>query len=486
MRRLKVGVLTLSDGREYIHNDLLAVNHAYQRRLVKALEATGELDVVSGSEIISNQHVAQNEGRRLAHEGCDLTILNYAIWCFPHLSAVATAFAPGPFLLFCNLHPSEPGMVGMLAAAGTLDQLDRPHARVWGQIEDAAVLAKIMSFIRAAGALAQLRGQTYGLFGGRPLGMYTAVANLDQWQKSFGLDVEHIEQQDIVEYSKRVNAQCVDHAHRWLEKHVGSILYDGKALTPEKLKLQIRSYYAYREIIAERRLDFVGTKAHGDLTDHFVTVDVAEAFLNDPYDWDGPHEPIVAATEADMDGALTMQIFKLLTHKPVLFADVRHYDRLDDVWYFSNSGTHATYFAGASDDPFVNLKNVTFYPEVSYYPAGGASVHHFAAPGRVTLARLARKNGRYWMAIVPGEFVEFPREVSLAKGATCTPEWPIAFTRLQCAADDFLATYPCNHIHGCYGDWEKELLQIASLLGIEARVYRGSAPSETGERVLNS
>lgn len=47
-------------------------------------------------------------------------------------------------------------------------------------------------------------------------------------------------------------------------------------------------------------------------------MDVAEAFLNDPYDWDGPHEPIVAATESDMDGALTMQIFKLLTGFPVL------------------------------------------------------------------------------------------------------------------------------------------------------------------------
>jgi L-fucose isomerase len=82
------------------------------------------------------------------------------------------------------------------------------------------------------------------------------------------------------------------------------------------------------------------------------------------------------------------------------------------------------------------------------------------------------------MAIVPGDFVEFPREVSLAKGATCTPEWPIAFTRLQCPADDFLATYPCNHIHGCYGDWEKELLQVAALLGIEACVYRGSTSGE--------
>ena len=472
MDKLKVGILTFSDGREYIHNDLLPVNEAYQDSLARTLEGTGQVEVVPGREIIWNQRLAQTEARRLAATGCDLTILNYAIWCFPHLSAIATAFAPGPYLLFCNLHPSEPGMVGMLAASGALQQLGRPHTRVWGRIQDPAVMANVMCYIKAAGALSRLRGQTYGLFGGRPLGMYTAVANLDEWQRMFAVDVEHIEQYDLVEYAKRADIHRVDAALAWLEEHVREIKYDGKALTPEKLKLQIRSYYAYRQIISERRLDFVGTKAHGDLTDHFVTMDVAEAFLNDPYDWDGPHEPIVAATEADMDGALTMQIFKLIAHKPALFADVRHYDCQDDVWYLSNSGTHATYFAGGSEDPAVNLKQVTLYPEVSYYPAGGASVHHFAAPGKVTLARLARRNGQYWMAIVPGEFVEFPRDVALAKGATCTPEWPIAFARLECPADVFLATYPCNHVHGCYGDWERELLHVASLLGIEAKVYR--------------
>lgn len=94
------------------------------------------------------------------------------------------------------------------------------------------------------------------------------------------------------------------------------------------------------------------------------------------------HEPIAAATESDMDGALTMQIFKLLTGSPVLFADVRHYDKENNVWFFSNSGTHATYFAGGSLDPEENLKHVTFYPETHYYPAGGASVHHFSKGGR--------------------------------------------------------------------------------------------------------
>jgi len=472
VRKFKVGVLTFSDGRDYIHYELLPTNQRYQSELVEALRATGCVEVVEGQQVIGDPRTAQEEGRRLTEAGCDLTICNYAIWCYPHLTAVATAFAPGPFMLFCNVHPSEPGMVGMLAAAGTMDQLDRPYTRVWGKIQDADVLERVMCYIRAAAAIGMLKGQTYGLFGGRPLGMYTAVANLDQWQQMFGLDVEHVEQEDLVRYSHRVEDARVEQGFDWLTRHVGEIKYDGKGLTPEKLKLQIRSYHAFRQIIDERGLDFVGTKAHGDLTDTFVTMDIAEAFLNDPYDWEGPHEAIVAATEADMDGALTMQLFKHITRgEPCLFADVRHYEAEDDIWYFSNSGTHATFFAGGSKDPAVNLRNVTFYPEHFYYPAGGASVHHFAAAGKVTLARLARKGGRYWLAIVPAEFVGLPRAEALNRGSTVTPEWPIAFTRLKVPADEFLGSFPCNHIHGCYGDWSAELQHVATLLGIEARVY---------------
>ena len=471
MRKIKVGILTFSDGREYIHKELEDLNWKYQKKLAAALEATGEIEVVQADQIIWNNETANRQGARLTAQGCDMTILNYAIWCFPNLSALATRFAPGPFLLFGNLHPSEPGMVGMLAAAGAMDQLGVKYARVWGDIADAEVLGRALSFIRAAGSLSKLKGQTYGLFGGRPLGMLSAVANQDEWMKLFGVDVEHVEQEDLVRAAAKVDPARIQAGFDWLTKHVGCILYDGKALTPEKLKLQIASYHAFRQIAAERRLDFVGTKAHGDLTDTFVTLDIAEAFLNDPYDWEGPHEPLVAATEADMDGALTMQLFKHITGQPVLFADVRHYEKETDLWYFSNSGTHATFFAGGSQDPAVNLKEVTFYPEVSYYPAGGASVHHFAAPGKVTLARLARKNGRYWMAIVPAEFVGLPREIALKKGSTVTPEWPIAFAKLKTGPEKFLSTFPCNHIHGCYGDWTAELVHLANILGIEYQIY---------------
>ena len=471
LRKTKVGILTFSDGRKYIHDTLVELNQRYQDRLAKALEATGLIEVVPGQEIIWTPEGAQKEGRRMRECGVDMTIFNYAIWAFPHLSAIASTFAPGPYLLFSNLHPSEPGMVAMLSSAGTMDQLGLTYTRMWGDIQDPLILTKMVKYIRAAGSIAHLRGETYGLFGGRPLGMYTAVANLDQWHSLFGLDVEHIEQYDIVRYSETVDDARVEAGLRWLEKYVGQIKYDGKALTPEILKKQIRSYHAIRRIMEEKQLDFVGFKAHGDLTDYFATMDIAEAFLNDPYDWEGPHEPIVAATEADMDGALTMEIFKHLSGQTSLFADIRHYDAEDDVWYFANSGTHATFFAARSQDPAENLKKVTFYPEIPDFPAGGASVQFFAGAGPMTMARLARKKGQYWMAIVPAQFVEFSQEKMIAKANTTDIEWPHAFARLQVPPETFLATYPCNHIHGITGDWVEELQYVAEILGIESKVY---------------
>lgn len=472
MERMRVGILTFSDGREYIHRDMLGTNKKYQEAIADALEATGLIDVVQGREIIGTPHAAAAEGRFLSERAVDVTICNYAIWCYPHLTAIATNFAPGPYLMFCNLHPSKCGMVGMMAAAGTLDQLGRKYAKVWGDIRDPDVLGRVLSFVRAAGAVSQLKGQTMGVFGGRPLGMYTAIANQDQWQRMFGVDVEHCEQYEIMRRAPNVPQERVTAAREYLERHA-TVAYNGTNLTPELFERQIRTYYALREIIAERGFDFIGIKSIGDLTDYWCTVDVAEAFLNDPYDWDGPKEPTVASTEADMDGALTMQIFKHLTagKEAVLFADVRHYDWDRGVWFFSNSGTHATWFAGAGADPEEKLRKVTFKPECSDYPAGGASVHHFAAPGKVTLARLARRDGVYWMAIVPGEIVQFDEDTMNSLGDQVTPEWPIAFTKIEAEPADFLERFPCNHIHGVYGDYTAELIHVCDILKIEHVVF---------------
>jgi len=470
MRSPRVGVLTFSDGRPHVHRELLPMTRQFQDRLAARLREQG-WEVVTGREIVWTPELAKGEAAYLAAQQVEATIFNFAIWSFPHLPAIASRFAPGPFLLFSNVNPQYPGLVGMLASAGALDQIGAFCARVSGDVSDEVVFRRAVEFLRAAVAVNRLRGETYGLIGGRSMGMYTAQSPLDQWQRQFGIDVEHIDQFEIVRRADLVAEDRVEAGLGWLEEHAGGVHYDGKKLTPQLLKRQIRSYHALRELIAEWDLDFCGIKGQPELTDHFCTMDVAEAFCNDPYDWEGPHDPVVCATEADMDGALTMELFKHLAATPVLFADVRHYDAADDVWDLCNSGQHATYFAGRSFDPMVNLPKVHFYPEIIYFPAGGASVAHIAAPGAVTLARLARRQGRYWMAIVPAEFVEFPESVARQKAAATTPEWPHAFARFRVRPEEFLASYDSNHIHGVYGDYVQELVWVCRILGIESRVF---------------
>ncbi len=250
MQKRKIGILTFSDGRKFAHDLQYKMNKGFQDKLVKVLKATGEVECVP-CEIVWTPELARSEAKKLAAAGVEATILNFAIWAFPHLPAIATEFAPGPFLCLSNVNPKAPGLVAMLAAAGSLNQIGVLHGRVSGDVEDPKVLKQVMAFLRAASAVNRLRGKTYGLFGGRSMGMYTAVPALDQWRREFGVDIEHIDQWEIVRRSETIDQKRVTKARQWLEKHCGQVAYDGKALTPETLERQIRSYHAVRELIEE-------------------------------------------------------------------------------------------------------------------------------------------------------------------------------------------------------------------------------------------
>ncbi|ADD42797.1 L-fucose/L-arabinose isomerase family protein [Stackebrandtia nassauensis] len=460
----RIGVISISDGREYVQKDIGDFIAGYEDRLVASLEAAGH-EVIRGEEQVTSNTVATAVARRVAARGVDLTVLHYAVWAFPHFTMLAADASPGPLLLLSTIDPAQPGMVGMLAAGGALDQIGREHTRLWGDADDTELIDAIGVRASAAAAVSSLRGSTFGRIGGRPMGMYTAVANTDQWQREFGIDVEEIDQYEIVRRAELADASEKKHAREWLETNA-NVHYDGKKLTPELLERQIGSYMAMRELIEEWNLDFTGIKGQPELTQYFATMDIAEAFLNDPYDWNGPKAPHVCATEADMDGALTMQLLKGITGTPVLFADVRHYHADRDVWDLCNSGQHATWYAARSDDPAVNLARVHLYPEVFFFPAGGASVHHIAAPGEMTLARLTRLDGKYRMQLMHGEFQEFDDEVNTEMMRRSTPEWPHAWARIHAPAATFLSRFGANHIHAVPGDRRAELRTVCELMGI--------------------
>ena len=434
--------------------------------IVGALKAAGH-EVVLSQEIVWTNRLAVKEARRVAAGRPDLTIFNIPVWAFPHFSMLAANETPGSLLLFSNINPEQPGMVGMLAAAGGLDQIGRVYGRAWGDVSDPTVLARLETHARAARAVRSLEGSTFGRIGGRPMGMYTAVSNTEQWMEKFGVDVEEIDQWELVRRSEGVGGSNVRAAREWLERHAAGVHYDGDQLTPEILERQIRSYYAMRELIAEWNLDFSGIKGQPELTTHFATMDIAEAFLNDPYDWEGPKEPHVCATEADMDAALTMQLLKGLSGTPVLFADVRHYHSGRDVWDLCNSGQHATWFAARSDDPAENMRGVHLYPEEFFFPAGGAAVHHLAAEGDFTFARLTRLEGSYRMHVLRGSFVRYDDETNEDLMRQSTYAWPHAFAKLDADEAEILSRYGSNHIHAIPGDHVEELRVVCELLDVD-------------------
>jgi L-fucose/D-arabinose isomerase len=469
----RVGILTMSDGREGVHRDIENFALGVENRIAAALEDAGH-EVVRAREPVWTNALATKEARRVADERPALTIFNYPVWAFPHFTMLAARETPGALLLFSSIDPEQPGMVGMLAAAGALDQIGRVYGRAWGDPSDPRVRENVEAYVRAAGAVRSLQGSTFGRIGGRPMGMYTAVANADQWMDKFGVDVEEIDQWELVRRSQRVEEGRVRMAREWLEKYAAGVHYDGEKLTPELLERQIRSYYAMRELIEEWNLDFSGIKAQPELTDNFATMDVTEAFLNDPYDWEGPKDTHVCATEADMDGALTMQILKGLTGTPVLFADVRHYHADRGIWDLCNSGQHATWFAARSEDPEENLSRVHLYPEVFFFPAGGASVHHLAAEGEFTFARLTRLDGRYRMHVMRGSFERYDEQTNEELMRQSTREWPHAFARMEAGADEILSRYGSNHIHAIPGDHVEELRQVCKLLDVNYDGFGGA------------
>jgi L-fucose isomerase len=459
----RIGLLSMSDGRDFVARDVAEHVENSTRALAETLRAHGH-NVITAREAVWTNELATREARWIADQRPDLTIFNYAVWAFPHFTMLAADATPSPLLLVGNIDPQFPGMVGMLAGGGGLDQVGRAHTRVWGEPD--AIMDRVLTQVRAATAVRRLRGSTFGRIGGRPMGMYTAAANTDQWMRQFGVDVEEIDQWEIVRRAEHADGTRVRAGRTWLEKH-GNVHYDGKQLTPELLERQIRSYYAMCELIDEWNLDFSGIKGQPELTTHFATMDITEAFLNDPYDWEGSKETHVTATEADMDGALTMQILKLLTGDPVLFADVRHYNADKDVWDLCNSGQHATWYAARSADPAENLAKVHFHPEVFYFPAGGASVQHLAAPGEMTFARLTRNDGRYRMHVLGGAFETYDEATNEAMMRQSTYEWPHAFARLRVGSEEFLSRFGANHIHAVPGDHVAELRAVCTLLSLD-------------------
>ncbi|HET6412513.1 MAG TPA: hypothetical protein VFG53_10660 [Anaeromyxobacter sp.] len=414
------------------------------------------------SEVLTSPSQIRGFVESLDHDQ-HVLVVHIPVWTEPLLTVRLAELLPLPLVLLGNTRPETSSIVGMLGAGGALDQIGRRHLRIFDPgLEESR--RDLFALGAAARALRTIRGQTLGLFGGRSLGMITATADPAQWHQLFGVDIDQTEQSEIVALSERVPEEEVARHFHWLTSRLEGVRFGG-AFTREGLLRQIRGYLAIRLLARKKGYAFIGVKCQPELSDGYASHCVAHMLCNGTFDGDGPKHLLVHACEADADGALTMQILHLLSGgKAAALLDVRWLDVENGVWTLANCGAMPAAFASEAGDE-AGLSRVQMVPHI-FGTGGGGALPFVATPRPVTLARLCRKDGRYWMAALRGEV----EERGAKELASTTSAFPQAFVRTGVGLD-FLQSFGSNHIHMVTGDYLREVRAFCRIAGVDCRVF---------------
>lgn len=462
MRQPVVGVVTLGDSRlEFFQKRI----HIVENETKKLLSVLADKYRVVDCGVVFSPDDSLRCSDKLRSKLVDCVILHIPIWGTPSLSLRIAQATPLPVLLYGNGRPETSSLVAMLGAAGHLSQSGKACYRLTGSLDDKQVRQKIGWFICACHVYDELRRSNFCAIGGRSIGIGTTVADPAQWQRMFGVDFDHADQFEIVRRAKQIDPARMKKHLDWVMAHVPSIQY-GERFTAATLELQVRSYLAVKDLAAEKGCQMLAIKCQQEMSDHFVLQCLGVALLNGDCDADGPKEPIVCSCECDCDAALTMRILSLCANgAPSCLLDIKYFDKDRQEIVLANCGACAPYFAKPSD-PAGALKRMALLPHI-FGLAGGASVQFIAAPGRVTVARLFRRNGRYVLACFEGDTEDRPLE-ELHKTTWC---YPHAFVHADIDYDLFFETMNANHMHMVYGSHIGTLKRLCEMFDIEFLCY---------------
>mgnify|MGYP005848192615 CR=1 FL=1 len=456
-----VAIVSVSDGRERVHQGLLPVITAHVERLANFLLASNWVNVVV-AQTIHTPEEAQALAAQLRAQGAQLLICCQPVFGFPHNAVSLIRDLGLPTLLYAPWEPAYPALVGVLTIGGGLTQMGLAHRRLWGSLDDTETQRQILAFVRGAGAASALHGRVVGQLGGRSMGLYTTAADGALWQRIFGVDLDHADQIEIVRRGNIIAEERAQAGMQWLQRY-SQVQFDGQQLTEAKLLQQVRAYLATKEIARDLAWDAVALKCHYEMSEFQVAQCLTTALMNDAHDWEGDKPIIPTSCEADADGALTMLALHLMTGEPAALLDVRFFDRDKDVYVLSNCGAAPTSFAGTAGTSWEEaLRRVVFCPCTSKYLSGGAQIRMVFAEGEMTLARLTRDPQGYRMLIARGEALALPLEE--VEGTN--PIWPHAFVHLALRPQELVEMLEANHVHLVHGDWRQELREFCHTTGI--------------------
>ncbi len=306
----RLALITFHDARERMYVKRKAMVEEELNKIYQALD--GRVQIVIDQEIRFQDSLIEIT-KTINNSQIHACILHVPTWVNPNIVVATANLVERPILVLGNKRPETASLVGWLAACGGLDEIGKEYKRLIGSANETQVCIELQAFVQAAYTFYKLKGQRFGLFGVRALGMNTASHDPNQWQKLFGIDTEVFDEAEIIRIADSLPSEQVEEFRLWLTKRIGAINFDGTTFTSEKLDRQIRSYLATRQIVEQENLNFIGIKCQTALSDGYCLQCLNIAMLNDPNDERGHKNVVPTACESDANGALTMQFLSLLS-----------------------------------------------------------------------------------------------------------------------------------------------------------------------------
>lgn len=95
--------------------------------------------------------------------------------------------------------------------------------RIFGLPDDQEALKSIVSYARAAMVVNKLKGSNFGLIGGRSMGMYTAMVDMAQVKRIFGVGIEHVDQYQLWLLATQISDEEAREFYEKIKKEYGRI-----------------------------------------------------------------------------------------------------------------------------------------------------------------------------------------------------------------------------------------------------------------------
>ncbi len=385
----------------------------------------------------------------------------------------------------------RPGAVYLAAVLAGHAQKGVPAFGIYGRdVQDAGDFAvpadvreKILRFVRAGLAVAQMRGRSYLAMGGTSMGIAGSIVDQPLFERYFGMRVESV---DMTEILRRMERGIYDEtefkkARRWVKAHCKEGKdYNTKA--KQRSRKQLDREWDQSILMALIARDLMvgnptlaemgyGEEAHGhnalaagfqgqrQWTDHMPNGDFMEAILCSSFDWNGIRAPYIVATENDALNGASMLFGHLLTNTAQIFADVRTYwspqavkrvaghkltgraaggllhlinsgpATLDGTGQQKRKGKPAMkpYWEITPKEADQCLAATTWHPSMTeYFPGGGWSTRYLTKGGMpVTMCRLNLVAGLGpALQIAEGFTVDLPAKVHRILDERTNPTWP--------------------------------------------------------------